>query len=159
MLKIKREVVTLPRWVQAWSADAQVLAEDQGGRFEWNVTAEGEMPGVPNLLRQLWFNLLTNGLKFSPEGGLIAMKVERTARGWRWELEDEGPGLPEVQLAHIFGRFVRYEQESEGKARRTGHGLGLAICRSIVELHDGRIHAENRTDRSGLRLVVELPAN
>jgi signal transduction histidine kinase len=70
-------------------------------------------------------------------------------------VSDEGPGLPADQLEKIFERFVRFEH-ANGKSR--GHGMGLAVCRSIAELHGGKIHAENRTDRpGGLRRVVELP--
>jgi signal transduction histidine kinase len=69
---------------------------------------------------------------------------------------DEGPGLPEAQLKRIFDRFVRYDPTS-GRNRGTGHGLGLAICKSIVDLHTGTIRARNRTDHTGLEIVVEFP--
>jgi len=100
--------------------------------------------------------LLTNAIKFSPAGGRILVQIERRADAWRWIIEDEGPGLPESELSRVFDRFVRYESR-ESAAPKPGHGLGLAICRSIIELHRGRVYAENRGDQSGLRVVVDLP--
>src|SRR5690606_27534627 len=99
--------------------------------------------GVPSLLRQVLFNLLANALKFSPPGGRIVLRVTRTATRWQWVMEDEGPGVPSDQLERMFDRFVRYER-AEDADRRPGHGLGLAICKSIVELHAGTIRAQNR---------------
>jgi signal transduction histidine kinase len=69
-------------------------------------------------------------------------------------VSDDGPGLPPAQLERIFERFVRYDH---AKGERLGHGLGLAICKGIVDLHGGTIRAENRADRRGLRIVVTLP--
>ncbi len=135
--------------------DARVLAEDSGARFALGRNDAGEARLEPNLMRQLLLNLVGNAVAVSPPGGLITLDSERVGDGWRFVMSDEGPGLPAQQLEQIFERFVRYEH-ANGKTR--GHGLGLAICRSIAELHGGTIRAENRTDRpTGLRVVVELP--
>jgi signal transduction histidine kinase len=105
-------------------------------------------------MRQLLLNLLSNALNVSARGGMITLESGRTESGWRFVMMDEGPGVPEAQLERIFERFVRYDN-TDGKTR--GHGLGLAICRSIVVLHGGTIRAENRADRSGLKVIVDLP--
>jgi two-component system heavy metal sensor histidine kinase CusS len=70
------------------------------------------------------------------------------------EVWDEGKGVPPDRLNDIFERFVQITPRSEP---RSGAGLGLAICKSIVELHKGRISACNRTDRSGLVVAFSLP--
>ena len=156
VLKLKPERVDLPGWLAEWAEDASVLVEDRGGRFELDLEGQGGLMGVPSLLRQLLFNLLTNALKFSPHSGLITLQVRRDGPQWRLALSDEGPGLPSDQLERVFGRFVRYER-GDDPVERTGHGLGL-ICRSIVEFHGGTIKAANREDRSGLRIQVVLAA-
>lgn len=157
VLKVKLEAVNLREWLAGWSEDAFALAEDGGARFEVTVTGEGDAQAVPSLLHHLLLNLLTNALKFSPKGGLISLRVERDGDWWRLEISDEGRGLPEDQLERVFNRFVRYEQTDQAEAK-PGHGLGLTICRSIVELHGGKIEARNRTDRSGLVMKVTLAA-
>jgi signal transduction histidine kinase len=139
--------------------DAQVLAEDRGAAFVLSRDDAGTMRMEPALLRQLLLNVVSNALKVSPSGGCIELVSERTESGWRFTVTDEGPGLPLEHCEKIFERFVRYEVPSVQVGNRSqGHGLGLAICRSIAELHRGKIWAENRRDgRSGLRVVVEWP--
>ncbi len=164
VLQVECERLVIPDWLGDWVEDAHVLAEDANLTFAFEVDGSRVVRGVPNLLRQLLFNLLSNALKFSPPGGRITLRVRPAGPG-RCELafEDEGPGLPEEQLTRVFDRFVRYEPNNgaagaSAEASKPGHGLGLAICRSIVELHGGTIRAENRKDRRGLRVVVSLPA-
>jgi signal transduction histidine kinase len=135
--------------------DARVLAEDSGVFFDVVRNEAGVARLEPALLRQLLLNVVGNALKVSPAGARVVLESVRTESGWRFIITDEGPGLPAEQLEKVFERFVRFEQNAEVTR---GHGLGLAICRSIAELHHGTIHAENRTDgRSGLRVMVELP--
>ena len=138
------------------------MAEDSGAAFVLKSEGQATVSGVPNLLRQLLFNLLSNALKFSPEDCHVVLSVHSHAAHCEWVIEDEGSGLPTEQLARVFDRFVRYQPTltligGEPSEPKPGHGLSLAICKSIVELHGGNIRAENRTDRSGLRVVVTLP--
>lgn len=151
-LELKEQNVA--EWLRPFAEDARVLAEDRGVRFELARNDDGEMRMEPALMRQLLLNLTSNALNVSPTGGRVTLESVRTERGWWFIVTDEGPGLAEEKLEKIFERFVRFEP-AEGGAR--GHGLGLAICRSIAELHGGLIRAENRGDgRSGLRVTVEL---
>lgn len=144
----------VPALLAPFAEDARVLAEDRGARFELVRNDAGTMRLEPALLRQLLLNLTANALNVSPAGGVVALESVRMDGGWTFVVTDEGPGLPAAQLQRIFERFVRYEQTGGPAA---GHGLGLAICRSIAELHGGSIRAENRADgRSGLRVIVEL---
>ena len=68
---------------------------------------------------------------------------------------DEGPGVPPDNLESVFDRFYSERPQKEGFGNHSG--LGLSICRQIVEAHGGRIWAENRTDRSGAAFRVVLP--
>ena len=163
VLQLKREPLRMPDWLSDWAEDARALADDEGVSFVLKTEGQATICGVPNLLRQLLFNLLSNALKFSPVEGSVSLHVIRVDGHCEWALEDEGPGLPAEQLARVFDRFVRYQPvlvRSDGQLAepKPGHGLGLAICKSIAELHGGSIRAENRTDRTGLRVVVRLPS-
>ena len=102
-------------------------------------------------IRQVLVNLLTNAHEYSPEGA----SIEVTAHGYGAEVEiavtDDGPGIPESQLEHIFERFTRGDA---GLTQRVGGtGLGLAISKSLVELHGGTIEVESTAGR-GLDLPL-----
>jgi signal transduction histidine kinase len=109
--------------------------------------------GDPNLLRQMVGNLVDNAIKFSEQG---SVEVEvGAARDWAWiDVTDNGPGIPEPELPHVFERFYRAD-----KARsRTvpGTGLGLAIVRSIARVHGGKAEAA-KGPHGGARFRVILP--
>ena len=143
-------------FVDDFAADAKAIAEDGSVRFVVTRNEAGEAWAEPVLLRQLLLNLVSNAVSVSAPGNQVTLESTLTAKNWRMVVSDEGPGLPDDQLQTIFDRFVRFTPAPA--QARPGHGLGLAISQSIAILHRGSIHAENRTDRSGLRLVVELPA-
>lgn len=156
-LELKEQAVA--EWLGPFAEDARALAEDRGMRFELARNDTGAMRLEAALMRQLLLNLVSNALNASPAGGRVMLESVHTERGWWFVVTDEGPGLEEAKLGRIFERFVRFEPAKDTAASGAvrGQGLGLAICRSIAELHGGTIRAENRTDgRSGLRVVVEL---
>lgn len=153
-LRLDRRPEEMSTLLANFAEDAAVLAEDGGVVFEIARNDVGEVVVHAALLRQLLLNLLANAIKVSPPDSRITLESTQRADGWEVVLTDEGPGLPEGMLGRVFERFVR--MESQGRSQ-PGHGLGLAICRSIAELHGGSIHAENRVDRTGLRVVVRLP--
>jgi len=98
-------------------------------------------------------NLLTNALNHSQPGDDLELSFKKESGGPVFRVIDAGPGLPEDKLEVIFERFQRLDPEQNPG----GNGLGLAICRSIVERHGGCIQAFNRSDRSGLIIEVQLP--
>jgi len=141
--------------------DAAALCEDRGVRFVCRAEADFPVRCEPVLVRQLLLNLVNNAVRVSPHGGTIVLESRVHDEQWTLAVVDEGPGLPTEQLERIFERFVRFEATAPSHSAsdsNTGHGLGLAICRSIAELHGGTIRAENRADRSGLRVVATWPA-
>ncbi|RXK52864.1 HAMP domain-containing protein [Oleiharenicola lentus] len=156
-MQLPRRELDLAALVTDFADDAAALAEDAGVGFVLAANEAGTVRADAGLLRQLLLNLLSNALAFSARGGAVALESRRTPEGWHLTVSDEGPGLPANQLERVFERFARYEGASRPEGR-LGTGLGLAICRGIVDLHGGSIHAENRSDRSGLRVVVRLPA-
>jgi signal transduction histidine kinase len=117
-----------------------------------NLAADGD----PERIHQVVRNLLENALRFSPEGGTVAVRTRWDAAGSvRLEVADQGPGIPDDQASRVFERF--YRADAARSSSSGGAGLGLAIARWIVDLHGGRIWVEAERPR-GCRLVVELPA-
>lgn len=118
-------------------------------------------PGLPPVsvdrdrIRQVMVNLLTNAHEYSPEGASIRVTAGHRDAEVELAVSDDGPGMPEDQLEHIFDRFTR------GNAGLTQHvggtGLGLAISKSLVELHGGRIEVESAPGH-GSTFRVRLPA-
>jgi len=133
--------------------DLIVLAEHHGCEFKLVTNGSGEVACEERWLRQVWLNLFSNALAASPKGGMIKMTSDYSENCWQVTLEDDGPGLPESELGRIFDRFTQF---GSPQRRAMGSGLGLAIARSIVGLHQGSIRAENRGNRSGLRVIVTL---
>lgn len=102
---------------------------------------------------QVLANLVSNSLRFTPEGGKIIISGERDAANVRLSVVDTGSGIPEGSLDSIFERF----SQAGRKDRRGGLGLGLYISRCIIEAHGGRIWAENQPG-AGAKIVLTLPA-
>jgi signal transduction histidine kinase len=89
-------------------------------------------------------NLLSNALRYTPQGGRVVVTAGRSKDGVQVTVEDNGPGFDVDDIPRLFEQFYRGEQ---ARSRATGGaGLGLAIARGIVEAHDGRIWAENVPD-------------
>jgi signal transduction histidine kinase len=105
-------------------------------------------------LQQVFWNLLTNALKFTPAGGTVSVDVRTTAAAVQVEVRDSGRGINPEFLPRVFDR---YAQEKAGSRDQPGLGLGLSIARTIVELHGGAITAASAGEGSGATFVVTLP--
>jgi two-component system sensor histidine kinase ChvG len=114
---------------------------------------------VEGRLVQVLRNLIANAQSFSPHGGRIGLSAREAGGFVEIAVEDEGPGIPEARLEHIFDRF--YSERPQGERFGQHSGLGLSISRQIVEALKGRVSAENRRDESGrvlgARFLVRLP--
>ncbi|MFC1744748.1 ATP-binding protein [Candidatus Riflebacteria bacterium] len=98
-------------------------------------------------------NLLTNAVHYSPEGSRVEISLQRYESNIRMMISDEGVGIPEDELDKIFERFTQSSRTEDGSG---GTGLGLAVCRDIIEGHSGRIWAENRGTK-GTNFILSLP--
>ncbi|HTY42171.1 MAG TPA: ATP-binding protein [Thermoanaerobaculia bacterium] len=115
------------------------------------------MPPVradPLRLQQILWNLLANAIQFTPQHGRVVVRVEREPERYLVSVEDDGIGIPESELPHVFERF----RQVDGSATRghAGMGIGLALARSLVELHGGSIWASSVVGQ-GSRFTFALP--
>jgi two-component system sensor histidine kinase ChvG len=114
---------------------------------------------VEGRLVQVLRNLIGNAESFSPPGATICLRARETGAMVEIMVEDEGPGIPDGNLEHVFDRF--YSERPAGEKFGRHSGLGLSISRQIVEALRGRISAENRRSEDGnvvgARFVVRLP--
>jgi two-component system sensor histidine kinase BaeS len=119
------------------------------------VEAEARLPEVrldPERMEQVLGNLVSNALRYTPEGGEIRLSARQANGPLTLEVCDTGSGIPADVLPHIFERSYRGDPSRSGDES----GLGLAIAKSIVELHGGSIHAESTPGR-GSRFVIRMP--
>ncbi len=112
--------------------------------------------GDRDRLKQLLLNLVSNALKFTPEGGRVTLGLARAAGEWaRLTVSDTGPGIPSEELAHIFERFYRLDK-ARSRAQG-GAGLGLSIAQRIAQMHGGRIEAMSEGEGKGATFCIWLP--
>jgi signal transduction histidine kinase len=154
VLPLKLLSASTNEFMQQFGEDAQLLAESRGLNVVIGQNDRGEATFDQGCLRQTLFNLLSNALRFSPPDGTITFYSKCVDKEWTVEVWDEGHGVPPDRLKDIFERFVQITPQAEPGS---GAGLGLAICKSIVELHHGHISAQNRTDRRGLIVAFSIP--
>ena len=127
------------------------IAQDKGVRLEVEFD-ESSVRCDRDRILQVLSNLVSNAVKFTPQGGLVQMCAEATARERRFVVKDSGPGIPSENLAFVFDRFWQARQ-----SQRLGTGLGLTIAKGIVEAHGGRIWAESQVGH-GSTFIFVLPA-
>jgi PAS domain S-box-containing protein len=142
------------------------LVREVVGRYQEQLNGAGHLlldivgtPGTvsadPDRVEQVLTNLLDNAFKYSPEGAELRVRVQPKARGVLIEVQDHGIGLPPEAAERIFEPFSRAANAEERQI--SGMGLGLYICRNIVEQHHGRIWARSAGEGSGTLMSVWLP--
>lgn len=139
-------------------AEAVSRVKKRAGRRTINVSMPKDNLIIPvdgMLIEQVLVNLLDNALRYTPEGTDITVSVKMSTFNILTEVSDNGPGIPEEELSVIFDRYY-VKSKSESKMRR-GVGLGLSICKSIVEAHGGTITAQkNPTGGSVFRFTLPI---
>jgi signal transduction histidine kinase len=116
----------------------------------------GYLMADPERLQQVIWNLLSNAVKFTPNGGKVMLYASRQHEHIEMVVTDTGIGINADFLPHVFDRFR--QADSSSTRRHGGLGLGLAIVRSLVELHGGTVVAESEGPGKGARFTVRLPA-
>ncbi|HJW89530.1 MAG TPA: ATP-binding protein [Anaerolineales bacterium] len=114
--------------------------------------------GARRRMRQVFTNLLNNAIKFSPVGSMVIFRAWYEPEALIFEVQDEGPGIPEDELTHIFKDFFRASNVGE----TPGAGLGLSIAKNIMDAHNGQILVSNiagTSGRTGTRFTVVIPRN
>lgn len=153
---VETRVVEGAALLQEAAESAELEAARRGVRLRWRSPVGDSLHIVadPRKTAQVLANLLGNALKFTPEGGVIDVHAQRDGNFVRFAVIDTGPGIPADELAHLFDRFY---QTRDNPHKKKGLGLGLAICKGIVEAHGGRIWVESLLG-AGCGFNFTLPA-
>lgn len=152
--RLALEELDLNQPVREVAADMEALSRDRGLEFDLRLGDPVIVRGHSGLLRQLLLNLVSNAVRYTPEGGKVSIAASASNGLGVVSVSDTGQGIPAQHLPHIFDRFYRVDKarsRSEG-----GSGLGLSICKQVVELHGGRIEVESR-EGHGSTFTIMLP--
>ncbi|MCI0432509.1 MAG: HAMP domain-containing histidine kinase [Gemmatimonadetes bacterium] len=109
----------------------------------------------PDALNQMLTNLVDNAVKYGPAGQRIEMTVARAGGVAVITVDDEGPGVPPAERERVWEAYFRMDRERD--SRSPGTGIGLAVVRELVKMHDGSVRIEDAPG-GGARFVIELPA-
>jgi signal transduction histidine kinase len=130
------------------------VARERGITIQFASNGPMPMRADADDLELVWSNLLENAIRFSPAGGSVQLRAHSDGARAYVEVEDNGPGIPQSELAHLFERFHRGDSS---RARNTGgYGLGLAISKALIEAYGGTITPQSGLGQ-GTRMVVEVP--
>jgi signal transduction histidine kinase len=161
MARLNRGEVSLSR--EPWDLKMIVMEsaaaiEPLAGGKEQALEVETPASSCPVLgdrgrLEQVLMNLLSNSCKFTPRHGRIKVALQEESREYLVSVADDGPGIPVAEQSRIFERFY---SNSRGPGEKTGAGLGLAIAKTVVELHGGRIWVKSEGER-GSTFFFTLP--
>ncbi len=157
--EIERRPVDLARLVERSVEMFRGAAEERGIQLSAECWQDTAVQGDADRLRQVINNLIDNSLKFTPRGGRVnvELKVDAQTRQVYLRVSDTGAGIDPVDLPHIFERFYRGDKSRARERTAHGNGLGLSICKSIVEAHSGLVQAQSQPGQ-GTTITVYLPA-
>jgi two-component system OmpR family sensor kinase len=153
---IHREPIELMPLVQEVYETALILGEAQGITVNLPFTTDVIVMADRTRLRQLFLNLVTNAIKYTPAGGRVELGLGRHPDNVTFAVRDTGIGISAADFPHIFERFWRADRVRSRMSERGGFGLGLAISQWIAQAHGGSLTASSRLGRGSL-FTVTLP--
>jgi signal transduction histidine kinase/CheY-like chemotaxis protein len=155
-LRLEVEPVDLVSLIEGIFDSFRVLADAK--RIQVDAELDRTVPptsGDPERLRQIFTNLFSNAVKFTPAGGNVAVNLKRVGSDIKVSVSDTGQGISPDFLPYVFDRFR--QAESSTTRQHGGLGLGLAIVQHLVELHGGTVSASSQGDGHGATFTVTLP--
>jgi signal transduction histidine kinase len=153
-VEIRRVRVSLRQLLETTHSGLEGFARDADVTLQLDAGSAPEVIGDPDRLIQVFTNLISNAVKFSPKGGRVEVALTRRDDRLVVEVRDHGVGIPPEFASRIFGRF---QQAGGAESRRSGGtGLGLSIAKAITELHGGQI-GFHPADGGGTIFFVALP--
>lgn len=153
-MQLKPELIKLDELVAETARRLRPLADARDIQLDMAVKDKIDTMADAQKLSQVFYNLLDNAIKYTPEGGRVRIELARAARKAVVKVSDTGIGIPKADQLHVFDRFYRVDK---ARARTTGGtGLGLSIVKQIVMLHEGTITVSSE-EEVGSVFTVELP--
>lgn len=154
MFMDKFPVVNFSKLAYSVYDDILVLAEDKKLQIQVSIAKNILIKGDKARIYQLLLNLVDNAVKYTLQSGRIKMKLYQNSTWAEFIIEDNGIGISASNIPYVFERFYRVDKS---RSRKTGgYGLGLAVCKTIVEAHNGSISIKSGENR-GTKVIVKIP--
>ena len=153
-LEVHRSEVDFNQCIREWIESFHAVACKRGIKLELEAPAAGQsLPLAIDVekIERVFFNLLSNALKYTPRNGSITVRCRCDARQLTFEVADTGEGISEHDIGNIFDRFYQAD-----RIHPRGSGIGLSLAKAFVELHGGTISVESQLHK-GARFTVTLP--
>ena len=155
-LRLNVRPIVLDAVILAAIDSVRPAAEAKDIRIETELGPEMDpIPGDPERLQQVLWNLLANAIKFTPRGGRIDVRLAFLGEQVRLTVSDTGAGIDPTVLPRLFERF--WQADTSTTRKQGGLGLGLAVVRHLVELHGGTVRAESEGEGRGATFTLTLP--
>jgi signal transduction histidine kinase len=154
-LPFKKEAFSLHQSITKLIETYRTMAESKNITIESDISTDIVLNTDRNTSETIFRNVLSNALKFTPEGGTVSLSARRADQSVKISFEDTGSGIPPKKLKKLFE--LSEEETAYGTQGEKGLGLGLKLVREFVEMNDGKISVENRSE-GGLRFTISLPA-
>jgi two-component system sensor histidine kinase CpxA len=151
--KLARDSVRLNELLETVVGDCVIEAQARDCELQVSDASKITVSGDPELLRRAIENIIRNAIRYSPKGEPVEIALQEQGATALIRVRDHGPGVPPESLGRIFDPFYRVDPDRSRAGG--GVGLGLAIARRAVELHDGSLHASNANP--GLSVEIEIP--
>jgi two-component system sensor histidine kinase CpxA len=148
----RRESIRLDGLVGETVEDCAIEADNAGCQLQFEKKTEATVEGDPELLRRAVENIVRNAIRHAPAGTAVDVTLDSNPARVLVAVRDRGPGVPEEAIGRIFDAFYRVDADRNRSSG--GVGLGLAIARRAVELHNGTLRAKNMNP--GLLVEIEL---
>ena len=156
-LDIKKNSISIESIVEKVSKKVHPLCDSK--KIELEIDIQGDIPLIvadEDRIEQVLINLVDNAVRYSPKDSKVTVKVRPSDEGVIVTVKDSGQGIPPEELPFVWERFYKVDKSRERK--KSGTGLGLAIVKKIVELHNGRVSAQN-CDEGGAEFSFYLPSS
>jgi two-component system, OmpR family, sensor kinase len=155
-LEVVQDLIPLEPMVREVVETARLLGEEAGVQIEAPRLDVAQVRGDEMRLRQLFLNLVTNAIKYTPRGGTVTISMAVSDETAQFSVKDTGIGIAAADLPYIFDRFWRADRSRSRASERGGFGLGLAICQWIAHAHGGSLTVQSRLGR-GSTFTALLP--
>jgi signal transduction histidine kinase len=154
-MELNKEEFSMNQIFRAWVSSVKIPARKKNIILEYREPAEEIMASIDlGFIEKAFFNLISNALKFTPEGGKISVALDREGEFFTLAVGDTGIGIEESQLALVFNRF--HQLQNPQYASHKGTGIGLSFTKEIVEMHGGKITLRSKPGEGSV-FTIYLP--